>query len=348
MSVAYTPSKGGGIDPRMSEERASQNRRFPRPLLIGVVAFLIIALVTVVMGLSRAWTNWIVLGGGSGEELDPRPLLICTALVLGALALLLTGWLWAILFKVSGGRTRTSEAAAAWLGSNLGRYLPGKVWQLTSIAAYLAARGDTGSIAFTVSLALQAVMLAVGALIGVGILGPLVFSALNPWVFVIGGSGVLIALHPTVLRWVTRFVRRVLKEDRTGDRADNSKVLVSDGITARSIFIAAVVAVLIWSLYGAGFWVLVASLFTEHGITFPMATAVFATGYVVGYMAIIAPGGLVVREGAIIGLLGMVAGMPLSSATIIALAARVWTTAAEVLALGLAIAFGLRKSPHLR
>ena len=115
-----------------------------------------------------------------------------------------------------------------------------------------------------------------------------------------------------------------------------------------SIFIAAVVAVLIWSLYGAGFWVLVASLFTEHGITFPMATAVFATGYVVGYMAIIAPGGLVVREGAIIGLLGMVAGMPLSSATIIALAARVWTTAAEVLALGLAIAFGLRKSPHLR
>ena len=83
-------------------------------------------------------------------------------------------------------------------------------------------------------------------------------------------------------------------------------------------------------------------------MTFPMATAVFAMGYVMGYMAIIAPGGLVVREGAIIGLLGIVAGMPLGSATIIALVARVWTTVAEVLALGLAIAFGLRKSPRPR
>ena len=332
----------------MNEERASISRRLPRLLLIGVVTFLLLALVTVALGLSRAWTNWMVLGGGSGEELTLRPLFICAALVLGVLALLITSWSWAILFKVSGGRTRTSEAAAAWLGSNLGRYLPGKVWQLTSIAAYLAARGDTGSIAFTVSLALQAVMLAVGALIGVGVLGPLIFSALDPWLLVIGGSGVLIALHPTVLRWVTRFVRKVLKEDRTGDREDASKASFSGGITARSIFLAAVAAVLIWSIYGVGFWVLVTSLFAEHGMTFPMATAVFAVGYVMGYMAIIAPGGLVVREGAIIGLLGIVAGMPLGSATIIALVARVWTTVAEVLALGLAIAFGLRKSPRPR
>ena len=286
----------------------------------------------------------MVLGGGSGEELALRPLFICASLGLGVLALLITGWVWAILFKVSGGQTRTSEAAAAWLGSNLGRYLPGKVWQLTSITVYLAARGDTGSIAFTVSLALQAIMLAVGALLGVVFLGPLILDDLNPWLLVIGASGVFVTLHPTVLRWVTLFVRRVLKEDWE----DISKASFSGGITARSICLTAVAAVLIWGVYGVGFWALVASLFAEHGMTFPMATAVFAMGYVVGYMAIIAPGGLVVREGAIIGLLGIVAGMPLGSATIIALGARVWTTVAEVLALGLAIAFGLRKSARPR
>ena len=323
--------------------------RLPAPLLIAILIFFSLSLVAVVMGLSGGWANWTTLEeAGIGSQWDPSPVLLCGAGGLGVFALLLTARLWASMFATAGGRTRTSEALAAWLGSNLGRYVPGKVWQLTSIAAYLGARGDAGSIALTVSLALQAVMLAVGAVIGLGLLGPALFGGVNPWTLVIAGVAVLCILHPTVLGLITRLARRMLKESQLEQRVDGVSSEIKEGLGAKTLLFAALTAVLIWGLYGAGFWVLVQGLIVESGITLREATGIFTMGYLMGYVVVIAPGGMVVREGAIVGLLGLVSGIPLGPATMIALATRIWTTGAELLAFGLAVAMGVRKSPNRR
>jgi uncharacterized membrane protein YbhN (UPF0104 family) len=64
--------------------------------------------------------------------------------------------------------------------------------------------------------------------------------------------------------------------------------------------------------------------------------------YVAGYVVLIAPGGLVVREGAMAALLVTLAGIPLGAAAAIAAAARVWTTVAELIAFAV-VAGGLRR-----
>ena len=62
---------------------------------------------------------------------------------------------------------------------------------------------------------------------------------------------------------------------------------------------------------------------------------VFAAGYVVGYLALIAPGGIVIREGAIAGLLAALTPMSLGVAAALAAMTRIWIVLSELLAISL-------------
>jgi hypothetical protein len=247
---------------------------------------------------------------------------------------LASGALWAALFRSAGGRTGWREAIAAWLGSNLGRYLPGKFWQLASLAAYVRARGDSGARALTVSLALQAVVLAAGAAVAVIFLGGQAFGAASPWTIAIAVAAIALALNPAVLRRSIVWAGYLLREEPTPEVSG-----LGYGVLLR----AAACAFVLWGLYGVGFWALCKGLVGGSPVSVSIAAAVFAAGYIVGYVVLLAPGGIVVREGAIAGLLGAVAGVPLGPATAIALAARLWTTVAELLAFALAAGAGLRR-----
>ena len=61
----------------------------------------------------------------------------------------------------------------------------------------------------------------------------------------------------------------------------------------------------------------------------------FAGSHVAGYLALVAPVGLVVREGAMVSLLSLPAAIPAGPAATLALAARLWTTAVEPPSFGL-------------
>jgi uncharacterized membrane protein YbhN (UPF0104 family) len=65
---------------------------------------------------------------------------------------------------------------------------------------------------------------------------------------------------------------------------------------------------------------------------------VYSAAYVAGYLVLFAPGGLVIREGAMAALLAATAGVPLSVGGAVAILARFWATATELL--GVAIVWG--------
>jgi hypothetical protein len=265
------------------------------------------------------------------------PVWLGAALVAGVAAMLMAASVWARVFRQAGGAVATSEAVAAWLGSNLGRYLPGKVWQLTWIAAYMRARGSSGAAGFAASLALQAVALATGAGVSAALIGRTAFDDLGLWGLAAAAVVVAGALHPAVLRGVIRVGARLLGEPRPEGE-----------LTGRDLAVAAVGALLVWALYGVGFWLLTRGVGSSPPVGPLDATAIFAGGYVLGYVVLIAPGGLVVREGAIAALLGTVGGVPLGVAAGVAVLARVWTTLAELVAFGLAAVIGLRAAPKRR
>lgn len=303
-----------------------------KPLRVAAAVFLGAALVTAGLAIASGWESWTVLRE-QARAFEWRLHAAWLGLALGAAvaALLLTARLWASMLGRAGGRLGTREAVAAWLGSNLGRYLPGKIWQLTGLAAYLRARGDSGAAALGSSLALQAVVLSSGTAVGLATIGVAALGETEPWVLGLAALVILAALHPAALALVMRAGARIL-----GEPAPDRSLRAGD--LAR----AGLLSLVMWVLYGIGFWALYRGLTPADAPGLLISTGMFASAYVVGYLVLIAPGGLVVREGAMAALLGSVVGLPLGAAAGIAVAARLWTTAAELAAFAIATPAGLR------
>ncbi|WP_420634726.1 hypothetical protein [Candidatus Palauibacter sp.] len=310
------PEQGGG-------------RTLPRAALAATGVFLLVSLAAVALALSGSWGSWSEVAGVPGAQWRIRPLWLAGAAACGVGAVWSSGAIWGALFRSAGGRTRLPEAAAIWLGSNLGRYLPGKIWQVTGLVGYVRARGDSGAGALATLLVFQAVMLATGAGVGLAVLGTSAFEGLGAWPVVLGGLGVAVALTPPVLRLVVGIGRRLLREpDEAAQVSFSGSLLVRTGVGG----------LFVWSLHGLGFWALLEGLVVENPVGPVVASGVFSASYVVGYLAVIAPGGIIVREGAMVGLLGAVAAISLGPAAALALAARLWATVAELVALGVGFA----------
>lgn len=302
------------------------------------LAFLGAAVVTAGLAIVSGWGSWTALRDQAREfAWGLHWGWLGAALAAAVAALLVTARLWVWILRRAGGKLTTGEGVAAWMGSNLGRYLPGKVWQLTGIAAYLRVRGDSGAAGLGASLALQAVVLASGAAVGLATLGMTALGDAEPWVLALGGLVVLVALHPATLRLLMRTGARVLGEPPPGG-----------SLRAGDLAFVGVGTLVMWGLYGIGFWALYRGLTPTTGPGFVPSTGMFAAAYVLGYLVLIAPGGLVVRESAVAALLGSVVGVPLGAAAGIAVAARLWTTAAELAAFAIAAAAGLRSSQDRR
>jgi len=303
-----------------------------RGLRIATVAFVAVAAATAVVAIASGWERWGDLRAEArGFPWRVRVEWLSLALACAVGAMLGTARVWVDLFRDAGGRAETREGMAAWLGSNLGRYLPGKIWQLTGIAAYFRARGTSGSAGLATSLALQAVLLVTGTAVGVLVLREQAFRGVPMAVIVVAACAALAALHPRLLGLVVRGGARLLGETPP-----------PGGTSAAALGRTGALALVIWLAYGAGLTSLLRGLASGVSLGLVGATACFAAAYVAGYVVLFAPGGLVVREGALAGLLALTTGMPLGAAGAIAVAARVWTTVAEMLAFAVAGGLGWR------
>ena len=292
--------------------------------------FIAVSLAFVAVLLWRQWTSLDeVLAGARDFEWRVHAGWLATSLVLAVADLVLMGSVWMRLFRRTGGSTSWWHGVRVWVITNFGRYIPGKVWQLGGLTAYMKARGESGAAALVSAVVFQVVTLVTGTAIAAATVGlrwaaddgSLIPSLVTLMVLV--GVG----LHPAVLRAATRRLGGLMGEDEVEVR-----------VRGADIAVAAFGMLLAWAVYGAGF----VSLLLGIGVDWPLsewglATGIFAASYVVGYLALVAPGGLVVREGAMTGLLAEVAKLPIGVGALVAVAARVWLIAAELLALALVL-----------
>ena len=92
-----------------------------------------------------------------------------------------------------------------------------------------------------------------------------------------------------------------------------------------------------WLLYGLAFWLLAQGMIPNDVPDLPVAVGSFAAGYIVGLLALFAPGGLGVREGVLVVLLAPAIGA--GPALVLSIGSRILMSVTEVLAAlaGLAI-----------
>ena len=240
--------------------------------------------------------------------------------------------LWGIMVKEMGGpEVGLVTSLRVFFTANLGRYLPGKVWQLAGMA-YLAQReGVRPATATGAALLGQAFSLAGATLVGLGVLlgsgwGPRLGGG---WTMAILLVLLLAFTFPAVLRRLLGLWFRLARSDVPGGfRPDDAFGIRWMGLYALG-----------WILQGGAFLVLVWSMGLELGILHGIPA--YPAAYVLGYVAIFAPAGLGVREATLVVFLQPFLG---TGAAAVAVVARLWTTALELLP-ALTLAGGYLRTP---
>jgi len=252
------------------------------------------------------------------SELELRwGLLLLSAAVLLA-GYLYSAGLWGFMVREMGGpRIPVLAALRIFFTANLGRYVPGKLWQIAGLA-YLARReGVPAGTAAGAALLGQIFSLGGATLVGLGLLLEWEGGRMWPGDWIAGAALALMILvtFPRILRPLLRTLLRKVKASSPGplwpDPAFGVRWLALYAIS--------------WVVQGAAFGVLLASFGIEMG--WIQGVAVFPAAYLLGYIAFFAPAGLGVREGSLIFFLTPAAG-PL--ATVLAVFARLWTTMVEL------------------
>lgn len=239
-------------------------------------------------------------------------------------ALLVTGAAWVRFFRAAGGGIAYGPGTLAWLGTNLGRYIPGKVWQVTGLAVYVRRKGGSGALAVSTSVAVQAVTLLGGLGIAGGILGSHLVGPDGPWArLALAALALGLFLHPGAIRRFTGWLGRWLGETpELGPIGKGEMLRLAAGLTAA------------WLLHGLAFWLFLLGVVGPDAPSPWTATGIFAAAYLAGYAVFLAPAGLVVREGAMAALLVSLTPLEPAVAAAAAIGARLWVTVAEAAALG--------------
>ncbi|MBI4522116.1 MAG: flippase-like domain-containing protein [Gemmatimonadetes bacterium] len=266
-------------------------------------------------------------------SIDParwRPSLLplaASALVLLA-GFVLAAWFWGRLATVFGGQPLGfRDVNRIYFLANLGRYLPGKVWQIAGLA-YLAREHGVQPLAATGAALLGQALTLVGALlIGAGCLawtGDSGSLRVPGWALPPLAIGAAVLLVPPLFRRIVVAVFRAARQSAPD----------LDGIDP--LFGARWLALysLAWIIYGISFWIFARAFHVSVGLA--ASAGAFAAAYLVGYLAVFAPAGIGVREGILAA--ALTPYVEPAAALALALLARVWTTVVEVLpAVGLGL-----------
>ncbi len=285
------------------------------------VLFVVLALWFAGRAIASQWQG--VRAALANAELRWGFVALSVLLVLCDYALLIQVWRAMLAAWGEGGKLSLREAARIWFVSNLGRYVPGKVWQIGAMAVMAQRRGVSPVTATGASLVVNLANVAAGFVVVLAT-GAAVFRSFNDagphtgvLVAAILGAGLL--LLPLAFRLGAPLVARL-----TRDR------IRLPAIPAQAIWLAALGTAAAWVVYGIAFqWFSAALVHRVTGGT-ALYVAAFTGSYLVGYLAVFAPGGIVVREYMLatsLTSLGLLTG---PEAWLVAIASRLWLTAVEV------------------
>ena len=244
--------------------------------------------------------------------LSVGPLLAGFGFAVGCWVLMSLGW-WQALRAV-GGRLDPIAAFRVWITSINWRYLPGTVWYFLG-RVYLGGHAGESRVTVAASSALEQIVLLAGACLV--ILPCLVGWSAGRWLAApaaLGLAGGLLILQPAAARLAGRSLARWTK-------IDPGPMAPSPGRLCRSLglFVAAHLSA------GLSVWALAAAVGSPTDPVPLIGGAV--TSWVIGYLSVLTPSGLGVREGLLIVFLAPLIGAP--SALLVSVLSRAMLMLAE-------------------
>ncbi|HEY2042905.1 MAG TPA: lysylphosphatidylglycerol synthase transmembrane domain-containing protein [Jatrophihabitans sp.] len=268
-------------------------KRRPSWSTLAKAAFLAVALVFGGAFLAAHWgeTKQAI------QRLGPAPVL--GSLAFAALAQIAAMLAWRLILIDLGSRLSYRESAQIFYVSQLGKYIPGSVWQLAALVELGRKREvPRQSLAVSGVLALLVSVVTAGVFGGaLVVIGGVRDAGSWLWLAPVMLLVPVAVLHPRVagpvLDWLLRVIRRPPLTPRW---------------TERGILQVAAWQLITWLCYGLHCWVLVVALGAPAGSSFLLCVGGFALAYAAGTVFLPSPAGAGVREavlGAVLaGLIG--------------------------------------------
>ena len=255
------------------------------------------------------------------------PGLVVLSLLLGVAGAALPGLVWRDLLISQGYGTAPVAGLRVFFLAQLGKYLPGGIWNLVAqvdMARDLRIPARQAATATFLAVALSVI----AALLVAGVSLPFAIPGLitTYWWAFLAVPALVVLLLPPVVAWWSATAFRILRRPATPVR-----------LTWPVLIRATVLLLISWVLLGLHLGALVQGLGDSGESLWLMSVGVFALAWVAGFLILIAPAGAGVREAALV--LGFAAVLPAGAVLTVAVLSRVLLVAADVLlALGLLVA----------
>lgn len=224
---------------------------------------------------------------------------VSVAIVSGAGAAILNALSWRSSYRAMGADLPLLEALRVFLISQIGKYLPGSVWPVFTQVEMSRRHGISRSQAATASI----VSMLVGTLTA-ALASLLVFVSDSGtllsryWPVLVAVPLIMSLIYPPVLNRLLQFISRYMRRYECVTVVDFS-ALVQSCLWSGTM----------WVAFGIHFHVLVNGL-AEAPVTFAHSVGTFALAWVAGFLFIIAPAGVGVRESVFVIALGDAIGAP--------------------------------------
>jgi uncharacterized membrane protein YbhN (UPF0104 family) len=296
---------------------------FKSKITFSIKAILILVVCYFVyLKLSENWADVIQYDWSINYEL------LLLSLLVHLFALLIMSYVWVILISGFGYNVKLKDAFKISYIANLGRYIPGRIWPVFGMA-YLAKQIKIEEqTSITSWIVAQFFSLPSAFLLGVVcvLLSPELLDQAGQF---LSGSFYLISLLIIILSLLMiffpakalGFLNILLRKFKKPEVSFELSVK-----TALSIYIGYIIG---WFVYGLSFWLLIISVTSNFDISLITAVGSFVLAYQIGYLAIITPGGIGVRELVLTVILNPYLGVLSAS---IAVAARIWNLIVEITA----------------
>lgn len=274
---------------------------------------------------------------------QPNPWLLIASFLLLCGTLFYMIVLWRGLINRLGSRISLGAAFRIFSVSAMGRYLPGKVWQVVGMV-YLGKREGVRTEA-GVWAAVLAQLLAVlsGVLVTFiaflleqeRLLAPLLeqvgIERLSLWWMMLPVAITLVVIHPRILQKLTNWILKIFKRPP-----------IKFSLSYPGLIVFFMLYFVSWLLYGTAFWLFLSSVHPVGLADWVLVTGAFAAAYIVGLLAVFVPGGLGVREGLLT--LFLEGGVGQGVAVALSFGQRLWFTTAELTFLAISLIFLRRKN----
>ena len=282
---------------------------------------------------------WTVLRNWSSfaSALSKLPFwVIVTSQILACAYVCFTMWSWRVILADLGTALSWNTSIQLFGVSQIGKYIPGGVWNIIA-AAQIGRKHD---IPASRSLTAMTVAVLISLLSGLGIGSVALLSTstiiqIPLWILILLLLLLFVVLSPPVLNRIIAIGFRLLKQPAPEHR-----------LTLSGLGVSTMLSIISWIISGLQIWVLGIGFSMKPDIyTVQLAIGAYALAWVAGFIIVIVPAGTGIRE----SVLGLFFTGLLGTGAILAvvLVSRITMTLADLLLAGLGAWLMKKTAPHI-